>query len=170
MSGYVWELPGADAACGVYAPGHQIPWHKFLGSMRTPGRVIAVTASVDEDGRVFVEGDGLSLVLWNHDAAALRNALAGFGGRAEWKPTWSLLAVPAAVFMGSKRTVFSLAKLDNRSECRAPVAEGPRDTQTIWAEQEARNAAIRAMDFSHIPPLRLARRYVGRRPRRTPRG
>lgn len=166
MSGYVWQLPGADAACGVYASGHQIPWHQFLGSMRTPGRVMTVAATVDDDGVVHVEGDGLSLVLWNHDAALLRRALERFEGRAEWKPTWSLLAVPAAVFMGSKDTVFSLATLDRRRECQDPLPPDTRDTQTIWAEQEARNAAIRAMDFSHVPPLRLADRYAGGRPRR----
>ncbi|MDQ2628742.1 MAG: hypothetical protein M3Y90_17325 [Actinomycetota bacterium] len=170
MSGIVWQLPGADAACGVTASGHQIPWHQFLGSMRTPGRVIAVTASVDDDGRVYVEGDGLSLVRWNHDPALLRSALEHFGGTAEWKPSWGLLAVPAAVFMGSQHTVFSLAKLDKQRKCRAPVPADTRDTQTIWAEQEARNAAIRAMDFSDIPPLRLADRYAGGRPRRTRHG
>lgn len=170
MSGYVWELPGADAACGVYASGHQIQWHQFLGSMRTPGPVVTVTASVDDDGLVYVEGDGLSLVGWNHDPAALRSALERFGGMAEWKPTWSLLAVPAAVFTGSRRTVFHLAKPESRSKCRAPVPPDTRDAQAILAEQEARNAAIRAMDFSHIPPLRLADRYAGGRPRGTAHG
>lgn len=166
MASYVWELPGADAACGVYAPGHHIEWHQFNGSMRTPGRVMTVTASVADDGLVYVEGDGLSVVRWNHDPAALRRALERFGGRAEWKPTWSLLAVPAAVFMGSGRTVFHLAQLDRRRACQAPALPDTRDTPTIWAEQEARNAAIRAMDFSHIPTLRLADRYAGGRPRR----
>lgn len=170
MASYVWELPGADAPCGVYAPGHHIEWHQFNGSMRTPGRVMTVTASVDDDGLVYVEGDGLSLVLWNHDPAALRSALERFGGMAEWKPTWSLLAVPAAVFMGSSRTVFHLARPENRSECRVPVSPDTRDTKAIWAEQEARNAAIRAMNFSHVPPLRLADRYAAGRRRRTTRG
>lgn len=134
--------------------------------MKTPGRVMTVTASVD-DGLVYVEGDVLSLVRWNHDPASLRSALERFGGMAEWKPTWSLLAVPAAVFIGSSGTVFHLAELDQRRECQAPVTPDTRDTKDIWAEQEARNAAIRAMDFSHIPPLRLADRYAGGRPRRT---
>lgn len=170
MSGTVWELPGADAACGLYASGHQIEWHEFNGSMKTPGSVIPVTASVDDDGQVYIEGDELSLVRWNHDAASLHSALERFGGRGEWKPGWSLLAVPAAIFMGSKATVFSLAKLDERRECQAPVPAGPCDAQTIWAEQEARNAALRAMDYNQIPPLRIAGRYAGGPPRRTTHG
>ena len=170
MTRYVWELPGADAPCGVYAPGHDIEWHQFIGSMKTPGRVIPVIASVDDEGLVHVEGDGVSLVRWNHDAATLRSALEGFGGMAEWKPGWSLLAVPAAAFFGSRHTVFHLAEPKNRSECQAPVAPETRDIKTIWAEQEARNAELRAMDFSHIPPLRLADRYAGERPRRPTHG
>src|SRR5690625_3245713 len=109
MTRYVWELPGADAPCDVYAPGHQLEWHQFHGSMRTPGRVIAVTASVDDDGLVHVEGDGISLVRWNDDPATVRSALEGVGGMVEGKPGWSLLAVPAAAFFGSRRTVCHLA-------------------------------------------------------------
>lgn len=182
MPRYMWELPGADAPCAVTASGHQIHWVQFNCSMRDPGPVIPVTASVDDDGQVHIEGDGLSLVRWNHDPALLRSALERFGGRGEWKPRWSLLAVPAAIFMGSKRTVFTLAQLDERRECRAPGAPAPRKLsdeeladrnpglRAQWAEQEARNAALRAIDFSHIPPLRLADRYAGGQPRRRTHG
>lgn len=97
---------------------------------------------------VHIEGDGVSLVRWNHDLGLLRSVLEQFDGMAEWKPSWSLLAVPAAVFIGSRRTIFHLAEPKDRSECQAPAPPETRDTKTIWAEQEARNAAIRAMDFS----------------------
>jgi len=45
--------------------------------------IIPVTAAVDEDGRVHLEGDGLSLVRWNHRPALLRGALDRFGGMAD---------------------------------------------------------------------------------------
>jgi hypothetical protein len=50
--------------------------------MREPSVVIPVTASVDDDGLVHIEGDDLSLVRWNHRPALLRAALQRFGGRA----------------------------------------------------------------------------------------
>ena len=37
--------------------------------MREPSVVIAVTASVDDDGLVHVERDDVSLVRWNHRPA-----------------------------------------------------------------------------------------------------
>ena len=82
-----------------------------------PGRatvIIPVTASVDDDGLVHNEGDDLSLVRWNHRPALVRAALQRFGGRADWKPRWYLLAVPTEAFMGSARSVFNLAALDER--------------------------------------------------------
>lgn len=30
----------------------------------------------------------------------------------------------------------------------------------IWAEQEANNAELRKIDYSHIPPLRISARYA----------
>jgi len=46
--------------------GHQIYWIHFNHSMREPSVVIPVTASVDDDGLVQIEGDDLCLVRWNH--------------------------------------------------------------------------------------------------------
>lgn len=117
MTRYAWELPGADARCDSHAPGHQIHWVQFNWSMRDPGEVIPVTASVDDDGLVSIEGENLSLVLWNHHPDLLRAALQRFDGMADWKPRWRILAVPAETFMGSPRSVFHLAKPDERSEC-----------------------------------------------------
>jgi hypothetical protein len=117
MSGYVWDLSGTDKQCATYAPGHLIHWIYFNHSMREPSVVIPVTAVVDEDGVVHIEGDGLFLVRWNHRAALLRATLHRFGGMADWKPLWHILAVPMEPFMGGARTVFSLATLDTRREC-----------------------------------------------------
>jgi hypothetical protein len=117
MSQYVWDLSGTDRQCDSYAPGHLIHCIHFNHSMREPSVVIPVTASVDDDGLVHIEGDGISLVRWNHRPALLRAALQHFGGRADWKPRWYLLAVPTEAFMGSARSVFSLATLDDKREC-----------------------------------------------------
>jgi hypothetical protein len=46
----------------------------------------------------------------------------------------------------------------NRAALQAHVAE-------IQAEQEQRNAALRRIDRSHIPPLRIADRYTAGRHR-----
>jgi hypothetical protein len=41
-----------------------------------------------------------------------------------------------------------------------------RYVEKIWAEQEAKNAELHKIDYSHIPPLRVADRYSrGRRKR-----
>jgi hypothetical protein len=118
MSGYVWDPSGTDKRCDSYAPGHLIHWIHFNHSMREPSAVIPVTASVDDDGLVRIEGDDVSLVRWNHRPALLRDALHRFGGMAVWKPRWYILAVPTEAFMGGARTVFSLAALDERRECK----------------------------------------------------
>ena len=49
--------------------------------LRMPIVKVKVVA-VHDDGRVDIEGDGLNLTLWNHDADHLRSALR-FGGYAE---------------------------------------------------------------------------------------
>jgi hypothetical protein len=103
MSGYVWDLSGTDKQCASYGPGHQIHWIHFNHSMREPSVVIPVTAVVDDDGLVRMEGDDLCLVCWNHRPALLHAALQRFGGMADWKPRWHLLAVPTEAFMGSVR-------------------------------------------------------------------
>jgi hypothetical protein len=117
ISEYVWDLSGTDRQCDSYAPGHQIHWIHFNHSMREPSVVIPVTAVVDDGGLVHIEGDDLSLARWNHRPALLRAALQRFGGRADWKPRWYLLAVPTEAFMGSARSVFSLAAPDDKREC-----------------------------------------------------
>ena len=161
MSGSVWELPSSDLRCGMYSPGHEIHWIHFNKATCEPGDRIPVTARVDDDGLVHIEGDDLSLVRWHHRPDAVRTALQRFDGMALWKPRWHLLAVPTESMMGSARSVFNMATLEQRQDCRTPVVR-VADTPV---DQEARNAELRTMDYSHIPPLRLSSRYTKGRPR-----
>ncbi|KUI16248.1 hypothetical protein AU193_15900 [Mycobacterium sp. GA-1285] len=175
----MWELPGADEQCRTYASGHQVHWIQFNQSMRNPGDVIPVTVTVDADGLVHLEGDDVSFVGWNHEPDRIRAALAGFDGRAEWKPRWHLLLVPMESFFGSARTVFDLAKADDWLPCHVYDSSDPRPCgcspgsfarrthiQELWAEQEAKNVELKSIDYSHIPPLRVADRYRRGRSRR----
>lgn len=123
--------------------------------MREPSAVIPVTASVADNGLVHIEGDDLSLVRWNHRPALVRAALQRFGGRADWKPRWYLLAVPTEAFMGSARSVFSLAALDERRDCRVIRTTNPD------------HLVPSAPSPTNVPPLRIAARYAAGRPRPT---
>jgi hypothetical protein len=178
MSGSVWDLASADD-CALYRPGHQVHHVQYVASMRIPSPIILVTAVVTGDGLVHIEGDDLSLVMWDHRPQVLREVLERFGSQAEWKPRWLLLHVPAVVAWGNASSVFLLASPDRRSVCvprPRPVDPPPwGEPPEAWeryrgraeAEQEARNAALRKIDYSHIPLLRLADRYAhGRRPSR----
>ena len=153
MSGYVWDLSGTDRQCDSYAPGHQIHWIHFNHSMREPSVVIPVTAVVDDEGLVHIEGDDLSLVRWNHRPALLRAALQRFGGRADWKPRWYILAVPTDAFMGSASSVFSLAALDKRRECHVIRSTNPD------------HLVPSAPSPTNVSPLRVTTRYAVGRPR-----
>jgi hypothetical protein len=113
----VWDLSGTNAQCASYRTGHQVHWIHFNHSMREPSPVIPVTALVDDDGLVHIEGDDLSLVLWNHRPVLLQAMLQRFGGMAVWKPRWHLLAVPTEAFIGSASSVFNMAALDERTAC-----------------------------------------------------
>jgi hypothetical protein len=131
MSGYVWDLSGTNEQCAGYWPGHQVHWIHFKLSMREPSVVIPVTAAVDDDGLVHIEGDDLSLVRWNHRPALLRAALQRFAGMAVWKPRWHLLAVPTEAIVGSASSVFNLVAPDERRECvvrstNPPISSGGR--------------------------------------------
>lgn len=101
---------------------------------------------------MHIEGDDLSLVRWNHRPALLRAALERFGGRADWKPRWYLLAVPIESFMGSARSVFSLAAPDERRDCHVTRTTNPD------------HLIPRGPSPTNLPPLRIAARYSsGRR-------
>ena len=113
--------------------------------MREPSAVIPVTAVVDDDGLVHIEGDDLFLVRWNHRPALVRAALQRFGGRADWKPRWNLLAVPTEAFMGSARSVFSLAVPGKKSECSVTRTTNPD------------HLLPGVPSPTNLPPLRIAR-------------
>jgi hypothetical protein len=117
--------------------------------MREPSVVIPVTASVDDDGLVHIEGDDLSLVRWNHRLALVRAALERFGGRADWKPRWYLLAVPTEAFMGSARSVFSLAALDERRDCRV-IRRTDSDGALPRAGTPARQRYVDGLVLRHL--------------------
>jgi hypothetical protein len=151
MSGYVWDLSGTDQQCDSYAPGHQIHWIHFNHSMREPSVVIPVTAVVVDNRQVHIEGDDLSLVLWNHRPALLRAALQRFGGMADWKPRWHLLAVPTEAFMGSAGTVFNLAALGERKEC------------VVIRTTDPDHQVPSMLSPTNAPPLRIADRYAAGR-------
>ena len=100
---------------------------------------------------MHIEGDDLSLVRWNHRPALLRAALQRFGGRADWKPRWYLLAVPTEAFMGSARSVFSLAAPGERRDCYVLRSTNPN------------HLVPRAPSPTSMLPLRIADQYVAGR-------
>ena len=65
MSEIWWNVSGTDERCDSYGGGYWVHWIQHKLSVREPGPVITVTATVDDDGVVLIEGDGLSLVSWN---------------------------------------------------------------------------------------------------------
>ncbi len=117
MARHVWDLSGNDGLCDLYTPGHQVHWIHFNHSMREPSVVIPVTAAVDEDALVHIDGDE-EVLRWNHRPDQLRAALERFEGQSEWKPRWRLLTVPMEAIVGSARSVFSMATLDQRHGCK----------------------------------------------------
>jgi hypothetical protein len=151
MSGYVWDLSGTDNRCHSYGPGHLIHWIHFNHSMREPSAVIPVTAEVDEDGLVHIEGDDVSSVRWNHRPALLRDALRRFGGMAVWKSRWYILAVPEEAFFGGARSVFSLAAPEERRECHVHRVTNPE------------HVVSSAPSPTNVAPLRIAAQYLAGR-------
>ena len=182
MSGYIWDLSGTDKQCASYGPGHQIHWIHFNHSMREPSVVIPVTASVDDDGLVHIEGDDLSLVRWNHRPAAG----ASRAGTLRRESGLETPLVPPGgphrgfhgecaqrIQLGSARRMARLPRIRRADPDRLPPrSDTParqRHVEKIWAEQEAKNAELHKLDHSHIPPLRIGARYAAGRPR-VPRG
>jgi hypothetical protein len=75
-----------------------------------------------------------------------------------WTAVWRILT-PAQV----RQKFAHLSTRNNPTRRTDPQAR--RHIEEIWAEQEKRNAALHKIDHSHIPPLRIADRYAGGRPR-----
>jgi hypothetical protein len=153
MPAYAWDLSGTDNRCHSYRPGHLIHWMQFKLSMTKPSPVIPVTAGVDDDGMVYIEGDDVSVVGWNHRPTLIQDALHRFDGMALWKPSFHLLAVPTDSFWGSARTVFSIAALEEKRECEVTRVAHPDHRVT------------RASVPTNLPPVRIAARYAAGRPR-----
>jgi hypothetical protein len=89
---------------------------QYFTAVLKPTVVIAVIAVVQGDGVVRLEWDGESLERWKHRPDIVEAALLRSGGIAEWRPGWHVLIVPPAV-LANERNVFSLAALDERTEC-----------------------------------------------------
>jgi hypothetical protein len=153
MSGYVWDLSGTDNRCHSYAPGHLVRFIQFKLSMREPSPVIPVTATIDDDGLIHIEGDDVSVVGWNHRPALVRDALRRFDGTAVWKPHFYLLAVPTESFFGSARAVFSIARLEQRRDCHVTHVTNPDHVEP------------RPPAPTNLLPLRIATRYAAGKPK-----
>jgi hypothetical protein len=125
---------------------------QFKLSVREPSPAIPVTATIDDDGVIHIEGDDVSMLGWNHRPALVRAALRRFDGTAVWKPHFYLLAVPTDSFWGGARSVFSIARLDERRECRVTHVTNPDHVEP------------RAPAPTNVPPLRIAARYAAGKP------
>lgn len=70
-----YEIRPVDRSCKSYFPGRQLHWMQANKSINEEQPGIDVSIIFAGHGRVDLEGDdGLSVALWNHHAARLRNA------------------------------------------------------------------------------------------------
>jgi hypothetical protein len=125
MSEIRWNLSGADKQCSSYGGGHWVHWIQHKLSVREPGAAIPVSAAVDDRGVILVEGDGLSLEMWNHRPALVRAALLRSTGVAQWKPHWRLLGVPTSDLVNGAANVFDLITHRRGHECRLTGTTNP---------------------------------------------
>ena len=82
----------------------------------------------------------MSLVRWHHRPALLRDALHRFVGMADWKRGWHTLAVPTESFFCGGRSVFDLAKVDQKARVlRLPLYQlgSPGSQPTVSDEYPA---------------------------------
>ena len=153
MSEIWWNLSGTDNRCHSYGAGHWVHWIQHKLSVREPEPVIVVTASVDSDGVVLLEGDDLSVVSWNHRPALVRDALERSGGVAQWKPRWHLLVVPTGELVDGASNVFSLVAADQRGHCHVTRTTNPDHLVPSGGSP------------TNVQPLRIAAWYAAGRPR-----
>lgn len=117
--------------CGSYGPGHQMHWVQTRKADDPEQPLIRVkVVAVHDDGSVDIEGDGLNLRLWHHDADPLREALR-FGGYAEWKPKFHALYVVSVGW-------FSLATPGQAQPCVSPARRRPTETTRQFIERAMR--------------------------------
>lgn len=151
MSEIWWNLMGTDKHCHLYGPGHWVHWIQHKLSVREPGSLIPVIASLDDDGMVKLEGNHLLLVGWNHRPALMRAALLRSDGLARWQPRWHLLVVPTGDLINGAGNAFSLATLGERRRCFVTPTTNPD------------HLVPRRPAPTNVSPLRVAPRYdVGR--------
>lgn len=134
-------------------PGHWVHWIQHKLSGREPGPVIPVTASLDDDGVVNLEGDDLLLMCWNHRPALMRTALLISGGLARWRPQWHLLLVTSGDLVDGAVNAFSLATLDERRTCSVTPTTNPD------------HLVPRPPAPTGVPPLRVTERYAAETPK-----
>ncbi len=156
MSEIWWSLAGTDNRCDSYAPGHWVHWIQHKLSVRDPGPVIPVTASVDEAGTVLLEGKDLYLAAWNHRPALVRAALRRSGGEARWQPSWHLLVATTGALVDGASNAFNLAAADEHNECFVTRVTNPD------------HLVPRPPAPTNVPPLRIATRYAAGRRRARP--
>jgi hypothetical protein len=153
MSEIWWNLSGTDNRCHSYGGGHWVHCIHHKHSVQKPGPVIPVTALVDDDGIVLLDGEDLCLAGWNHRPALVRTALRLARGKALWKSHWRLLVVPTGDLVDGASNVFSIAPADERSECCVMRVTNPD------------HLVPRAPAPTNLPPLRIAARYAEGRPK-----
>jgi hypothetical protein len=119
-----YEIRPINRSCGSYGPGHQMHWIQAKKSWEDEQPMIDVSIVVHHDGRVDLEGDELTLTMWNHDPDRLRDVVDYAGrGRAVWKPRFHVLALP-----GPSGYLFNLAALDQRTPCHPGARQAPGES------------------------------------------
>lgn len=153
MSAIWWNLSGTDNRCHTYGAGHWVHWIQYKLSVRRPGPIIPVIASVADDGALLLQGDGLLLQCWNHRPELVRAALLRCVGIAQWKPDFHLLVVPTGDLVDGASNVFSLGGIKEKRKCRVIHVTNPD------------HLVPRAPSPTNVPPLRPAKGYAAGRPR-----
>lgn len=148
MSEIVWSLKGTDTRCDSYGPGHLVHWIQYKHSVREPGPVIPVTASLDDDGVILLERNDLLLMGWNHRPELVAAGLLASRGAAVWQPRWRLLLVPPGDRVDGASNAFYFAALDQRRPCIVARTTNPD------------HLVPRAPAPTKVPPLRVAPRYA----------
>lgn len=117
-----------NRSCGSYGPGHLVHWIQAKKSHDGQQPVISVKViAVRDDGRIELEGEGVSLTLWHHEPRRLHSLR---GGRAEWRPRIHLLHVASGMV--------NLADLDRVVPCVPPIRRRPSETVRQYLDRAMR--------------------------------
>jgi hypothetical protein len=139
-----------NRSCGSYGPGHQMHWIQAKKSWEGEQPMIDVSIVVHHDGRVDLEGDELTLTMWNHDPDRLRDVVDYAGrGRAVWKPRFHVLALP-----GPSGYLFNLAALDQRTPCHPGARQARESPPRISSRgQSGKTTASRCLGGASLPQM-----------------